>query len=126
MTLPFLFFGTALSAFGVGSLIRPCISLTRRTRVDGTLVRFETMTDFGLSDSMQRLVVRYKDLQGKTRECGGRPRVTFGWYDIGQTIPVYLSTHANLPPLVGDFQELWLFPLTFCALGALCLSFAFM
>lgn len=121
-----LFFcGAGLVFYGVFLAARNMFTTLSRERVMGTVITVEEVTDFGLSDSTHRAVVRYADPRGVTRKAYTKPRAMIGGYAPGKNVPVYLSKKLNASPLVGGFQEMWLFPLCSLGLGALCLALAY-
>ena len=125
MSLPLFFFGSGLIFYGVCLILSNIFKICSRKRVMGVIVGIEEVTDFGLSDSTQRIVVRYVDEQGATRKAYTKPRVTIGGYVVGKSLPVYVSKKSNVSPFVGGFQEMWLFSLVALGLGALCLALAY-
>lgn len=117
------FLGVAFLVAGIVIFLWNAFRLLRRTRVLGTLERIEEASSIGLSDSQQRLVIRYKDLQSKTQHVSTKARVTIGWISPGETVPVYI-TKDNTSPIVGGFVELWMWPAVLMGVGGLCLMAA--
>lgn len=122
---PSFFFGSGFIVYGVCLILWNVSKIYSRKRVMGIIVGIEEVTDFGLSDSTQRIVVRYVDEQGATQKAYTKPRVTIGGYVVGKRLPVYVSKNANTSPFVGGFQEMWLFSLVALGFGVLCLALAY-
>lgn len=119
---PLSLLGIVLILLGLFFILKRFINVFSGHRGEGVILRIEEASDNGLADSMHRIVVQYKDQEGRKKEVATRARVSIGWYTPGETVPVYLSSDPRIDPLIGGFQELWLTPLLLVSVGCLCVA----